>query len=171
MTTAAADFMTRFGQVWVTGKTDEVDELMPADVVYHLPPFPDMDREALKGFITGFHQAFPDFTLTIDENISDNDVSAHRWTCQATYAGESPLLRHHQPESRRRPRARISCTGTTDGRPRSGTTATGSDGCKAAASSPPSAERGDFAGLDRPRPTATPAPPASATAWRGGSGC
>ena len=87
MTTAAADFMTRFGQVWVTGKTDEVDELMPADVVYHLPPFPDMDREALKGFITGFHQAFPDFTITIDENISDNDVSAHRWTCQATYAG------------------------------------------------------------------------------------
>jgi hypothetical protein len=78
MTTDATEFMTRFGQVWVTGKTNEVDELMPADVRYHLPPFPDMDREALKGFITGFHQAFPDFTITIDETITHADVSAHR---------------------------------------------------------------------------------------------
>lgn len=38
-----------------------------------------MNREALKGFITGFHQAFPDSTITIDENVSDGDVSAHRW--------------------------------------------------------------------------------------------
>ena len=90
--TDVAEFFTRFGETWVTGKVDVVDELMPADVAYHLPPFPDMDREALKGFIAGFHQAFPDFTITIDENISDKDVSAHRWTCQATYTGESPLL-------------------------------------------------------------------------------
>jgi hypothetical protein len=33
MTTDAAGFMTRFGEVWVTGKTGEVDDMMPADVV------------------------------------------------------------------------------------------------------------------------------------------
>jgi predicted ester cyclase len=52
----------------------------------------DLDRETLKGFIAAFHQAFPDFTITIDESLSDNDVSAHRWTCRGTYTGESPLL-------------------------------------------------------------------------------
>jgi predicted ester cyclase len=92
MTIDAAEFMTRFGQVWVTGKTDEVDNLMPADVAYHLPPFPDMDREGLKGFIAAFHQAFPDFTITIDDNVIDSEVSAHRWNVRATYTGESPLL-------------------------------------------------------------------------------
>lgn len=88
----AASFFSRFGEVWVTGKTDVVDELMPADVAYHLPPFPDMDRDALKGFIGAFHQAFPDFTLSIDEQVVDGDTSAHRWNCRATYTGESPLL-------------------------------------------------------------------------------
>jgi len=92
MTTDATGFMTRFGQVWVTGKTHEVDNLLPRDVVYHLPPFPDMDREALKGFIAQFHQAFPDFTLSIDENIVEGDSSGHRWSCRATYSGESAIL-------------------------------------------------------------------------------
>jgi predicted ester cyclase len=51
-----------------------------------------MDREALKGFIAGFHQGFPDFALTVHEHIVDGDASAHRWSCQATYSGETPLL-------------------------------------------------------------------------------
>lgn len=88
----AADHFTRFGEVWVTGKVDVVDDLLPADVAYHLPPFPDMDRDALKGFITAFHQAFPDFTLTVDENVTEGDTSTHRWHCRATYTGDSPLL-------------------------------------------------------------------------------
>ena len=88
----AASFFTRFGEAWVTGKVDVVDELMPADVAYHLPPFPDMDRDALKGFIATFHQAFPDFTLSVDEQLVDGDTSAYRWNVRATYTGESPLL-------------------------------------------------------------------------------
>lgn len=92
MTVPIDAFFSRFGEAWVTVKTDVVDELLPADVLYHLPPFPDMDREALKGFIALFHQAFPDFTLTIDEELLDGDSTAHRWHCRATYTGESALL-------------------------------------------------------------------------------
>lgn len=92
MTVDVGSFFTQFGQVWVTGKVDTVDELMPAEGVYHLPPFPDMNRDELKGFITAFHQAFPDFTLAVDEHIVDGEASAHRWSCRATYTGESSLL-------------------------------------------------------------------------------
>ena len=90
--TDVAEFFTRFGETWVTGKVDVVDELMPADVAYHLPPFPDMDREALKGFIVAFHQGFPDFTLNVEEHIVNGDSSAHRWSCRGTFSGKTPLL-------------------------------------------------------------------------------
>jgi len=89
---AQGDLFARFGEVWVTGKVDAVDELLPADIAYHLPPFSDMDREAVKQFIARFHQAFPDFGLTIHEEILDGDRTAHRWTCRGTFTGESPLL-------------------------------------------------------------------------------
>lgn len=90
--TTAADMFTRFGEVWVTGKVDTVDDLLPADVAYHLPPFPDMDRDGLKGFIAAFHQAFPDFTLSVDETVTEGDTSTHLWHCRGTYSGDSPLL-------------------------------------------------------------------------------
>jgi SnoaL-like polyketide cyclase len=86
------DLFARFGEIWMTGKVELLDELFPADISYHLPPFPDMDRETLKQFITGFHQAFPDFSLTIHEAIVDGDASAHRWSCRGTFSGESPIL-------------------------------------------------------------------------------
>lgn len=92
MTTAAKDHFTRFGDVWSTGGVAELDELFPADVAYHVAPFPDMDRAALAQFITAFHQAFPDFRLTVDEQLRDGDTTTHRWTASATYTGDSPLL-------------------------------------------------------------------------------
>jgi len=82
----------RFGDVWVTGEVDVVDELMSAHTTYHLPPFPDMDREALKQFIAGFHQAFPDFALTIEDDLVSDDRSVHRWSCSGTFSGDSPIL-------------------------------------------------------------------------------
>lgn len=87
-----ASFFSRFGDVWTSGKVEVIDELFPADLAYHLPPFPDMDRNGLKQFITLFHQAFPDFTLSIDEEITEGDTTSYRWNCAATYTGESALL-------------------------------------------------------------------------------
>ena len=89
---AQGDLFTRFGDVWVTGEVDVLDELFPGDIAYHLPPFPDMDKEGLKQFIAAFHQAFPDFDLTIDEEVLDGETSVHRWSCRATFSGESTLL-------------------------------------------------------------------------------
>ena len=51
-----------------------------------------MDREGLKQFIAAFHQAFPDFALTINEERSDGDTTTARRTCTGTFTRESPLL-------------------------------------------------------------------------------
>ncbi|MCE3551734.1 ester cyclase [Pseudonocardia sp. RS11V-5] len=86
------DFFSRFGDVWRTGKVDVLDELLPADVAYHMPPFEDMDRAGLKQVVTAFRQAFPDFALTVHEESHDGDTTAARWSCTATFTGASPLL-------------------------------------------------------------------------------
>jgi predicted ester cyclase len=92
MATDPANFIGHLGEVWVTGKVDALDELMPADVTYHLAPFPDLDRDGLKQFIAAFHQAFPDFTLSIDDRVVEGATSAYRWSCRATYTGDSSLF-------------------------------------------------------------------------------
>ncbi|WP_018331498.1 ester cyclase [Actinomycetospora chiangmaiensis] len=72
---------------WEDGDVDVIDEVLPADVVYHLAGFPDMDRESLKQFMAGFHRSFPDFSVTIEEDLSDGGSSAHRWVCTGTFSG------------------------------------------------------------------------------------
>src|SRR3954451_7183550 len=89
---AKGDLFAQFGETWTTGKVDVLDDLLPADIAYHLPPFPDMDREAIKQFIVGFHQAFPDFQLTIHEEIVDGNASAPRWSCRGTFSGASSVI-------------------------------------------------------------------------------
>ncbi|HEY2225544.1 ester cyclase, partial [Actinomycetospora sp.] len=79
-------------ELWETGHVDEVDDLLPANIMYHLAGFPDMDRAALKEFMTGFHQSFPDFALSVEEDMVDGERSAHRWSCTATYSGGGGIL-------------------------------------------------------------------------------
>ena len=90
--TDTATMFERFGEVWETGDVDVVDELLPADVVYHLAPFPDMDRAGLKQFMSAFHDAFPDFSLTVQDAFDADGRSAHRWSCRGTLTGDSGLL-------------------------------------------------------------------------------
>jgi predicted ester cyclase len=87
-----AKFMRQIGEPWATGDVDVVDDLVPADIAYHLAGFPDMDRAALKQFMAAFHQSFPNFSLTIEEDLVDGDRSVHRWTCSATFTGEGGLV-------------------------------------------------------------------------------
>jgi hypothetical protein len=69
-----------------------LDEVMSADVDYHVPPFPDMDLAGLKQFIAAFRMGFPDFHVTTEENIFEGDVSAHRWDATGTFKGSTPLF-------------------------------------------------------------------------------
>ena len=57
-----------------------------------MPLFPDLDKVGLRNYTTGFHQAFPDFSVQVDELVVDGDTTVQRWHCTGTYSGHSPLL-------------------------------------------------------------------------------
>src|SRR5215472_3459651 len=46
------------------------------------------DPTALKGFISGFHAAFPDGQITIDQLIAEGDTIAARLTFRGTQTGQ-----------------------------------------------------------------------------------
>lgn len=46
------------------------------------------DPAALKGFISGFHEAFPDGQITIDQLIAEGDTVAARLTFHGTQTGQ-----------------------------------------------------------------------------------
>lgn len=77
---------------WERGDVSSLDEVYSDDLVYHIPPFPDLDKAGLGDFMTGFHQAFPDFSVEQDELVVDGDTTVQRWHCSGTYTGRSPLL-------------------------------------------------------------------------------
>ena len=86
---------THFDRVrggWERGDVSSLDEVYSDDLVYHIPPFPDLDKAGLGDFMTGFHQAFPDFSVEEDELVVDGDTTVQRWHCTGTYTGHSPLL-------------------------------------------------------------------------------
>lgn len=82
----------KFVEVWITGNDEVLDEIFAPDLIYHLPPFPDMNLSTLKQFIVDFRTCFPDFRVTTDESIMLGNTSAHRWHCEASFSASSPLL-------------------------------------------------------------------------------
>jgi len=78
---------------WNTDNANLLDEVYAADILYHMPPFPDLvGTDAQKQFIATFRAAFPDFHVDIDEDIVEGNRSMHRWHCQATFTGQSSML-------------------------------------------------------------------------------
>lgn len=77
---------------WMTGDFGGLDGVMAADVRYHVPPFADVDLAGYRDFVSAFRLAFPDFMVTADETIVEGDHSCHRWHCEATFTGESPMV-------------------------------------------------------------------------------
>lgn len=66
-----------FAEVW-TG------DVAAADKYYAPGPL----RDGLKQFATDLYQAVPDWTVTIDDLVSEGDKVAVRWTGRGTHLGE-----------------------------------------------------------------------------------
>ena len=83
-----------FVKAWTEANLAAVDEVMAPNVIYHIPPFPDLsDAGSVKQFIASFNQAFPDdFHISFDEDLVAGNTTVHRWTGSGTFKGESPLL-------------------------------------------------------------------------------
>ena len=72
------------------GKLEEVIEYIGDDYVAHIPgaPEPIRGKEGFRGFVTSYLTAFPDGTITVDEQIAEGELIATRWTGRGTNTGE-----------------------------------------------------------------------------------
>jgi steroid delta-isomerase-like uncharacterized protein len=78
-----------FEEMWSQGNLTVVDETYTTDSIIHVPPSPDiLGPEALKQFVTMYRTAFPDFHVTVEDEIAEDDIVVIRWTASGTHQGE-----------------------------------------------------------------------------------
>jgi len=73
------------------GNMNAFDEVMAPDIVYHIPPRPDIKgAQAYKQYMGDLRKALSGFQFTIHELITDGDMDAGRWTIRGTHTGQLP---------------------------------------------------------------------------------
>jgi steroid delta-isomerase-like uncharacterized protein len=75
---------------WNQGKLQVFDELVAANCVFNNPTLPGgkiTGPEAYKQVAQMYRTAFPDFRLTINDQIADADKVVTRWTVTGTHKG------------------------------------------------------------------------------------
>jgi steroid delta-isomerase-like uncharacterized protein len=79
-------------KIWTTGHLDVADALYALDYVNHQHHDPEdpcdlHGVQAMKTFIKGFREAFPDFRDSIDIQLAEADMVATRLTSMGTHRG------------------------------------------------------------------------------------
>src|SRR3954453_13059567 len=66
------------------------EDVFSPDAIAHDPynPYADQGREGLKKVIGMYRQAFPDLSMSIDDQIAEGDKVVTRWTATGTHQGE-----------------------------------------------------------------------------------
>jgi steroid delta-isomerase-like uncharacterized protein len=77
-------------EIWGGGSLDVVDELFADDYVVDTGGGMEPLRgpEGVKQFVGAFRGAFPDQSITIEQQIAEGDVVVTRWTATGTHQGE-----------------------------------------------------------------------------------
>jgi steroid delta-isomerase-like uncharacterized protein len=70
------------------GRLELLDELCADGFVSHDPIAGDQDIEGVKQSFSGYREAFPDLTFTIDDIFAADDKVVMRWTGVGTFANE-----------------------------------------------------------------------------------
>src|SRR4051812_40578547 len=74
---------------WNKGNLEAVDQYVASDFVHHDPANPTIvSREDYKQWIVATRTAFPDFHITIDDELAEGEQVVARWTVQGTHQGE-----------------------------------------------------------------------------------
>ena len=71
--------------VWNQVEEDEVDRLVAEEYVGH--PSGVVGTQAYKDFYRGLHNASPDITFTVEDQIAEGDRVTTRWTARGTHLG------------------------------------------------------------------------------------
>ena len=81
--------------VWSSGEIDRLDDLVAPDVVHHDPydPHAAGGLAGLKESITANLRRFPDFAITVEDQIAERDRVATRWCARMTHDGKPVELR------------------------------------------------------------------------------
>lgn len=79
----------RLSELWNTGNLAIADEIFDADFVNHDPNNPEVTNlESYKGYVPVVRIGFPDFHVTTEDLIAEEEKVAVRWTIIATHQGE-----------------------------------------------------------------------------------
>ena len=66
-----------------------LDELVASDYAYYEPTVGEMQgRDGYRSLVSMYRSAFPDMTLTINEQIAEGDKVVTCWTARGTHGGE-----------------------------------------------------------------------------------
>ena len=76
-------------EVFNGGDFSAAEEILASDYVHHDPATADMGsgREGLEQMVTFYRQAFPDFSVKLDDQIIADDKVVERWTGRGTHQG------------------------------------------------------------------------------------
>lgn len=77
-------------EIYNEGNLDAADEIYAADCVLHDASMPEDLRgpEGIKRYAAMYREAFPDLHVTIEDEISEGDRMAMRWTARGTHRGD-----------------------------------------------------------------------------------
>lgn len=76
-----------FNEMWNQANFTVVDELVPSTYDGHSSA-EIHGPEGAKAVVVALHEAFPDFSLTIIDQIAEGEKVAMRWTAHGTHKGE-----------------------------------------------------------------------------------
>ncbi|HEY7355897.1 MAG TPA: ester cyclase [Ktedonobacterales bacterium] len=75
-------------EVFNEGRLDRMDELLSPSYVYRdAPPGTPPGAEAIRQVVTMFRGAFPDLTVTIEDQVAEGDEVCSRTTTRGTHRG------------------------------------------------------------------------------------
>lgn len=76
-------------EIWNKGNMGVIGELMDENYINHsAPPGFSQDREGFRQFATMYRAAFPDFSMTVDDQVAEGDKVVTRFTATGTHTGE-----------------------------------------------------------------------------------
>jgi len=77
-----------FEDIYNRGNLTAVDEYVASDFVIHAPSEDIHGPTGARRYIAMLREAFPDFHITIEDQIADGDRVVTRWTAEGTHLGE-----------------------------------------------------------------------------------
>jgi predicted ester cyclase len=71
---------------------DIFDEVYTPDALWHLPDRDIRGVEEMKQYVTTYINAFPDASVTVEDEIAEGDKVVNRFTIRGTHQGETEEL-------------------------------------------------------------------------------